>query len=63
MRRGVAETIVESELIELLDSGRSLRLKMSFDPSAPDIHLGHAVGPRKLRQLQELGWSDGTCSR
>ena len=55
LRRGVAETIVESELIELLDSGRSLRLKMGFDPSAPDIHLGHAVGLRKLRQLQELG--------
>ena len=49
LRRGVAETIVESELIELLDSGKSLRLKMGFDPSAPDIHLGHAVGLRKLR--------------
>jgi tyrosyl-tRNA synthetase len=55
LRRGVAETIVESELIELLDSGKSLRLKMGFDPSAPDIHLGHAVGLRKLRQFQELG--------
>jgi len=55
LRRGVAETIVESELIELLDSGKSLRLKMGFDPSAPDIHLGHAVGLRKLRQFQDLG--------
>ena len=36
-------------------SGRPLRLKMGFDPSAPDIHIGHAVGLRKLRQLQELG--------
>lgn len=55
LRRGVAETIVESELIELLDSGKSLRLKMGFDPSAPDIHLGHAVLLRKARQFQELG--------
>ena len=55
LRRGVSEIIVESDLVDLLDSGRSLRLKMGFDPSAPDIHLGHAVGLRKLRQLQELG--------
>ena len=55
LKRGVSEVIVESELIELLQSGRPLRLKMGFDPSAPDIHLGHAVGLRKLRQLQELG--------
>ena len=55
LRRGVSETIVESELVELLGSGRPLRLKMGFDPSAPDIHVGHAVGLRKLRQLQELG--------
>ena len=55
LKRGVAETIVEPDLIELLKSGRSLRLKMGFDPSAPDIHMGHVVGLRKLRQLQELG--------
>ena len=55
LSRGVAEIIVEPELIELLKSGRSLRLKMGFDPSAPDIHLGHVVGLRKLRQLQEIG--------
>jgi tyrosyl-tRNA synthetase len=55
LRRGVSEIIVESEFVELLDSGRPLRLKMGFDPSAPDIHVGHAVGLRKLRQLQELG--------
>ena len=55
LRRGVAEIIVESDFVELLDSGKPLRLKMGFDPSAPDIHLGHAVGLRKLRQLQELG--------
>lgn len=55
LSRGVAEIIVEQEFIQLLKSGRSLRLKEGFDPSTPDIHLGHAVGLRKLRQLQELG--------
>ena len=55
LTRGVAEIIVESEFAELLKSGRPLRLKMGFDPSASDIHIGHAVGLRKLRQLQELG--------
>lgn len=55
LKRGVAETIVESELLKLLESGRPLRLKQGFDPSCPDIHLGHVVGLRKLRQFQELG--------
>jgi len=55
LKRGVAEVIVEEELIELLRSGRKLRLKEGFDPSFPDIHLGHMVGLRKLRQFQELG--------
>ena len=55
LRRGVARIIPEDEFVERLDEGRPLRLKMGFDPSAPDIHLGHAVGLRKLRQLQELG--------
>lgn len=55
IKRGVSEIIVESEFLELLESGKPLRLKMGFDPSAPDLHLGHAVGLRKLRQLQELG--------
>jgi tyrosyl-tRNA synthetase len=55
LKRAVAETIVESELIKLLESGKSLRLKQGFDPSYPDIHLGHVVGLRKLRQLQQLG--------
>ena len=53
--RGVAEIIRRQELEELLDSGRPLRLKMGFDPSRADIHLGHTVGLRKLRQFQELG--------
>jgi len=55
LRRGVAEIIVEQELIALLQSGKPLRLKQGFDPSCPDIHLGHVVGLRKLRQFQEMG--------
>ena len=55
LKRGVSEIIVESEFVERLQGGRPLRLKMGFDPSATDIHLGHAVGLRKLRQLQDLG--------
>ena len=55
LHRGVSEIVVESEFIELLDSGKSLRLKMGFDPSAPDITVGHAVGLRKLRQFQDIG--------
>ena len=54
-QRGVSEIISHSEFVELLEAGRPLRLKMGFDPSRPDIHLGHVVGLRKLRQLQDLG--------
>ncbi|HLE02354.1 MAG TPA: tyrosine--tRNA ligase [Dehalococcoidia bacterium] len=55
LKRGVAEIIVEEELVALLGQGRPLRLKQGFDPSRPDIHLGHVVGLRKLREFQELG--------
>ncbi|MBE0430827.1 MAG: tyrosine--tRNA ligase [Dehalococcoidia bacterium] len=55
LKRGVSEVITEEGLLRLLDSGKPLTLKQGFDPSAPDIHLGHVVGLRKLRQLQELG--------
>jgi len=55
LKRGVAEIITETELLRLLKSGRILTLKQGFDPSASDIHLGHVVGLRKLRQFQELG--------
>jgi len=55
LNRGVEEIIVKSEFIDRLNSGKKMRLKMGFDPSAPDIHVGHAVGLRKLRQLQEMG--------
>jgi len=55
LKRGVAEVIVEQQLIQLLESGKRLRLKQGFDPSTTDIHLGHVAGLRKLRQFQELG--------
>ena len=55
LQRGVAEVIVRDELAELLRSGKKLRLKEGFDPSFPDIHLGHMVALKKLRQFQELG--------
>ncbi len=55
LKRGVAEIISEESLRRRLAAGKPLRLKMGFDPSKPDLHLGHAVGIRKLRQFQELG--------
>jgi tyrosyl-tRNA synthetase len=55
LKRGVAEIITEGGLLRLLKLGRPLTLKQGFDPSAPDIHLGHVVGLRKLRQFQQLG--------
>ena len=55
LRRGVAEVIIKEELVELLGSGKKLRLKEGFDPSFPDIHLGHMVALKKLREFQELG--------
>ena len=54
-RRGVSRIISEAEFTAMLQRGKPLRLKMGFDPSRPDIHLGHVVGLRKLRQLQDLG--------
>ena len=55
LKRGVAEIITKVELLRLLNSEGILTLKQGFDPSAPDIHLGHVVGLRKLRQFQEMG--------
>lgn len=55
LKRAVAEVISEEELRKLLQSGKKLRIKEGLDPSAPDIHLGHMVGLRKMRQFQELG--------
>lgn len=55
IRRGSEEILVEDELIEKLKSKRPLRVKAGFDPTAPDLHLGHTVLLNKLRQLQDLG--------
>lgn len=55
LNRGVSDIIVKEEFIELLKSGKPIRLKQGFDPSRPDIHLGHVVGLKKLRQLQDIG--------
>lgn len=55
IRRGSSELISEGELREKLGTGRALRVKAGFDPTAPDLHLGHTVLLHKLRQLQELG--------
>jgi len=54
-RRGVSQIINEEELLKMMQSGRPLRLKQGFDPSFTDIHMGHVVGLRKLRQFQQLG--------
>ncbi len=55
IRRGADEILVESELEERLKQDRPLRIKAGFDPTAPDLHLGHTVLINKLRQFQDLG--------
>jgi tyrosyl-tRNA synthetase len=55
IKRGSDELLVESELIERLKSGRPLRVKAGFDPTAPDLHLGHTVLINKMRHFQDLG--------
>jgi tyrosyl-tRNA synthetase len=55
IKRGCDELIVESELAEKLAQRRPLRIKAGFDPTAPDLHLGHTVLINKMRQLQDLG--------
>lgn len=55
LSRGAAEILVESELRARLASGRRLRIKAGFDPTAPDLHLGHTVLLNKMRQFQQLG--------
>ncbi|NLA21967.1 MAG: tyrosine--tRNA ligase, partial [Candidatus Marinimicrobia bacterium] len=59
IKRGVEELISEEEMVRKLENSikthQPLRIKQGFDPTAPDIHLGHTVGIRKLRQFQELG--------
>jgi len=55
IKRGADELLVEAELVEKLKKGQPLRIKAGFDPTAPDLHLGHTVLINKLRQFQELG--------
>ncbi len=55
LKENTEDLIEERELLERLKSGRTLRVKLGVDPSRPDLHLGHAVVLRKLRQFQDLG--------
>ena len=55
IKRGCDELMVEQELVEKLNTGRPLRVKAGFDPTAPDLHLGHTVLLNKMRHLQDLG--------
>lgn len=55
LRRGAQEILSETELVAKLKLGKPLRIKAGFDPTAPDLHLGHTVLINKLRQFQELG--------
>ncbi|WP_440997781.1 tyrosine--tRNA ligase [Arhodomonas sp. SL1] len=55
LRRGAEEILPETDLAERLKEGRPLRIKAGFDPTAPDLHLGHTVLINKLRQFQDLG--------
>jgi tyrosyl-tRNA synthetase len=55
IRRGSDEILLEDELLERLKSGKPLRVKVGFDPTAPDLHLGHTVLINKMRQFQEMG--------
>ena len=55
IKRGADELLIEAELVEKLKTGRPLRIKAGFDPTAPDLHLGHTVLINKLRQFQDLG--------
>ncbi|PWV73051.1 tyrosine--tRNA ligase [Halomonas sp. A11-A] len=55
LKRGTQEILLEEELIKKLESGRKLRIKAGFDPTAPDLHLGHSVLLTKMRQFQDLG--------
>ncbi|MDP3678166.1 MAG: tyrosine--tRNA ligase [Methylotenera sp.] len=55
IKRGTDELLIEAELVEKLKKNKPLRIKAGFDPTAPDLHLGHTVLINKLRQFQELG--------
>lgn len=55
IKRGAEELIVEDDLVKKLEAGKTLRVKAGFDPTAPDLHLGHTVLINKLKQFQDLG--------
>ncbi len=55
VKRGASELLVESEFVEKLTKNRPLRIKAGFDPTAPDLHLGHTVLLNKMRQFQDMG--------
>ena len=55
IKRGTDEILTESDLKKKLESGKQLVIKAGFDPTAPDLHLGHTVLLNKLRHFQELG--------
>ena len=55
IRRGADELLVETELTARLQTGKPLRVKAGFDPTAPDLHLGHTVLIRKMKHFQDLG--------
>jgi len=55
IKRGADELLIEADLVEMLKQGKPLRIKAGFDPTAPDLHLGHTVLINKLRQFQDLG--------
>ncbi|KZZ53814.1 tyrosine--tRNA ligase, partial [Oleiphilus sp. HI0123] len=55
IKRGAEELIVEEDLVKKLEAGKKLRVKAGFDPTAPDLHLGHTVLINKLKQFQDLG--------
>jgi tyrosyl-tRNA synthetase len=55
LKRGTDEILVESELVEKLEEGRPLRIKAGFDPTAPDLHIGHTVLINKMRRFQDFG--------
>lgn len=55
LERGTEEILIKPELVQKLNQGRPLRIKVGFDPTAPDLHVGHTVIINKMRQFQELG--------
>ena len=52
LRRGASELLTEADLVRKLERGRPLKVKAGFDPTAPDLHLGHTVLINKMRQFQ-----------